>query len=95
MMSFIHSGSGIRTFRVSSGNKLDVAYLAMWQHKSLKYALLTFDGDMQDVLGSILMDLQIASTYIYNGYQNWTLFSGFGVTEKQCFGSFDRGNITR
>ena len=68
MMSFIHSGSEIRTFRVSSGNKLDVVQLAMRQHKPLKYALISLD--VEKVLGSILTDFQIASTYLYNGYQN-------------------------
>ena len=45
-----------------------VVLLAIWQHKSLKNVLISVDGDAEDISLGILMYLQRASTYIYNGY---------------------------
>ena len=69
MTSFIHSESVIRVYRVCGGNKLDEIPQAIWQHKPLmKNVLISFDGDAESILLSILIYLEIANTYIYNGY---------------------------
>ena len=51
--------------------------LAIWQPKTLiKNVLLSFDGYPENILLSILMYLQIVSTYIYNGYPKSKSFFG-------------------
>ena len=56
MMSFIHSGSEIEIYRVSSGNKLDGVLQAIWQHKPfIKNVVISFDSDAENTLRSILM----------------------------------------
>ena len=38
---------------------------------------MSFDSDAENILLSILMNLQIASTYIYNGYPTMKSIFGF------------------
>ena len=73
MMSFIHSGSEIRIYMVSNGNKLDCiacymrAQFFILASYLIKNVLIPFDDDAENVLLSILMYLQILSTCICNG----------------------------
>ena len=53
----------------------------------IKYVLIFFDGDAENILLNILMYLQIASTCIYNGYPKLKSIFGFGVANKPCFES--------
>ena len=53
---------------------------------------MSFDGDAENTLVSILTYLQIASTYIYNGYPKLKCVFGFGVTDNPCFESSHRSN---
>ena len=85
-MSFIHSGSETRTYRISSGNKLDGMYGSITQHNSLmKIVLTSFDGDAENVLHNSVMYLQIASTDIYMAFQNWSLLLSFEVAADEPF----------
>ena len=78
MMSLFHSGSEIRIYRASSGNKLDGVQLAIWYCKPLiKNVLISFDGNAENILLSILVYLQIASTYIHNRYPKIKSIFGF------------------
>ena len=43
----------------------------------IKNVLISSDGDGENILLSILMYLQIASTHIYNGYSKLKYISGF------------------
>ena len=54
---------------------------------------MSFDGDEENILLSILMYLQLTSTYSYNDYPKLKSL-GFGVTDKPCFESSYRKNIT-
>ena len=62
--------------------------LAKWQRKSLiKNVSVSFDDDAENILLSILMYLQIASTYIYNSYPNLKSMFGFW-SQFQTLGSY-------
>ena len=86
MLTFIHSGSEIRIYRLSSGNKLEgrASYMTseLFNKKCLKKS---FDGDAENILLSILMYLQIASTYIYNGYPKLKSILGFWSHRQTIF----------
>ena len=84
-MSFIHSGSEIKIYRVSSGNKLDgiASYIYGCIHKPFyislfnKNVLISFVVDAENIFASILMFLQIMSIYICNGYPKLKSICGF------------------
>ena len=84
-MSFIHSGSEIKIYRVSSGNKLDgiASYIYGSIHKPFyvslfnKNVLISFVVDAENIFASILMFLQIISIYIYNDYPKLKSIFGF------------------
>ena len=53
---------------------------------------MSFDGDAENTLVSILTYLQIVSTCICNGYPKLKSVFGFGVTDEPCFESSHRSN---
>ena len=60
--------------------------LATWQQTSLmKHVLKYFDGDAESMLLGILMYLQIATTYIYNGNAKLKSIFGFWSHRKTVF----------
>ena len=69
-MSFIYSGSEIRIYRVSNGNKIrwysslndSISLCINLLNYVVKNVLISFDDDVKNVLRSILMYLQIVST---------------------------------
>ena len=85
MMSFIHSGSEIKIYRVSSGNKLDgiVSYIYGCIHKPFyislfnKNVLISSVVDAENIFASIPMFLQIMRIYICNGYPKLKSIFGF------------------
>ena len=51
----------------------------------MKHVLKYFDGDAENMLLSILMYLQIATTYIYNGNAKLKSIFGFWSHRKTVF----------
>ena len=93
-MSLINSGSMIRIYSFFSGNKLNGK--ASYRYDSIRISvLISFDDDTENVLLSIPMFYKVVSTLFVMTTQNRSLFLGFGVTDKPCFESSHRRNITR
>ena len=61
----------------------------------MKNLLISFDDDTESILLSILMFLQVVSTYICNGCPKSKSILGFGGAGKPCFESSHRSNIKR
>ena len=93
-MSLINSGSMIRIYSFFSGNKLNGK--ASYRCDSIRISvLISFDDDTENVLLSIPMFYKVVSTLFVMTTQNRILLLGFGVTDKPCFETSHRSNITR
>ena len=69
MIRFIQSGSEIKNLQCFQWQQVGWRIASYMTAKPLiKHVLLSFDGDAENILLSILMYLQIGSTYIYNVY---------------------------